>query len=431
MCSAHTSRVYRSAASAVVAAALIGSGGVVGPAAADPGRAADAAADAGPAATGTAVFAVHGNGNGHGHGMSQYGARGAAIAGLSTARILAFYYPGTTLSTLAPSKIRVRLSGAASNTTVFAGIRGLRVTGYGALPTWDYVRFRLSPYGSGLALAGRSAGTWKTLSTELPARADFTSYYGWVRILMADGSSTRFHGAVGALRSGSGEYTIDRVSLDNYTRGVVPREMPASWPSAAVGAQAVAARTYGRNAVESHTGSSYDICDTTSCQVYGGMAHYSSGGYLQWSDDPAAVAGNENQVLTYGGSTIFAQFSASNGGASLDGGQAYLVGRVDPYDNATSGDPYLNWADHASVSQVAGYYGLKSVSSISITRRTGYGQWGGWVLAATVNGTNWSGSAAHVSTTGSSLASALGLMTSFFRFDSTTPVLAATTLVPR
>ena len=34
-------------------------------------------------------------GNGHGHGLSQYGARGAAIAGLSYDRIVGFYYPGT------------------------------------------------------------------------------------------------------------------------------------------------------------------------------------------------------------------------------------------------------------------------------------------------------------------------------------------------
>ncbi len=368
-------------------------------------------------------FAVHGSGNGHGHGMSQYGAQGAAIAGRTTAQILAFYYPGTALSTLAPSTVRVRLSGAASDTTVFAGGR-LTVTKYGALPASGYSQFRLSPYGGGLALAGRRGSSWRALAKDLPARADFSSSAGWVQALLSDGSSTRYRGSVGALRSGSGEYTINRVGLDGYTEGVVPREMPASWRAAAVGAQAVAARTYARNAVESGSGA-YDICDTTSCQVYGGMAHYSSGGSLQWTDDPAAIVGNESRVLTYHGSTIFAQFSASDGGATVDGGQSYLLGKPDPYDGTASGDPYLNWSDAASASHIAGYYGLKSVTSIEITRRDGNGPWGGRVLAASVHGTNYSGSSVGVASTGYSLASALGLMTPLFHFDYQQPLPSA------
>src|SRR3954447_26582532 len=51
-------------------------------------------------ATRSSTVAVEGRGNGHGHGMSQYGAQGAALAGLSSSQIVAFYYPGTTLTTL-------------------------------------------------------------------------------------------------------------------------------------------------------------------------------------------------------------------------------------------------------------------------------------------------------------------------------------------
>src|SRR5690349_16350789 len=48
----------------------------------------------------TGAITIDMRGNGHGHGLSQYGARGAAIAGLTAAQIIAFYYPGTTLKTL-------------------------------------------------------------------------------------------------------------------------------------------------------------------------------------------------------------------------------------------------------------------------------------------------------------------------------------------
>ena len=79
----------------------------------DSGRDADALADAHPdptpAPTPTptptpavrpglgATVTFYGRGYGHGVGMSQYGARGRALAGQTAATILAHYYPGTTL----------------------------------------------------------------------------------------------------------------------------------------------------------------------------------------------------------------------------------------------------------------------------------------------------------------------------------------------
>src|SRR4051812_9809244 len=64
------------------------------------------------------TITLHGRGNGHGHGMSQYGAQGAAIAGLTSQQIVAFYYPGTTLDTIAASTVRVSISGAGPYPTV-------------------------------------------------------------------------------------------------------------------------------------------------------------------------------------------------------------------------------------------------------------------------------------------------------------------------
>ena len=46
--------------------------------------------------TPTSTVAVDGHGYGHGRGMSQYGSEGAARAGLTSAQIMDFYYPGTT-----------------------------------------------------------------------------------------------------------------------------------------------------------------------------------------------------------------------------------------------------------------------------------------------------------------------------------------------
>jgi SpoIID/LytB domain protein len=356
---------------------------------------------------------VHLRGNGHGHGLSQYGARGAAIAGLSATQILAFYYPGTSLVTLGSSTIRVLVSGTGGTTTV-SPQAGLFVTGVsGALPTVGITRYRLAASGAGLALQKLTAAGWSTVHTGLPSGASFSRSAGNVRVYRTDGSSTVYRGLATAVRSGAGVITVNRVTLDGYTAGVVPREMPASWQATAVHAQAVAARSYGRNAVENSSGGAYDICDTTQCQVYGGMTRYDASGHVLYTEDLAAISGNANMVLRYAGRTIFAQFSASNGGWSVDGGQPYLVARADKYNNAASGDPYLSYTRSVPAVSIARHYGLASVSSIEITR-DGHGTWGGRMTSGFVNGKDAQGTARRIATTGFSLQAAMGVGTTWF-----------------
>jgi stage II sporulation protein D len=360
--------------------------------AAAPGGAATAPTPQTYALPKTGSVLVTGNGNGHGHGMSQYGAQGLALKGATAKTIVGFYYPSTVLKTLsATTTMRVWISEAGKDSCVLA-VAGMKLTGVsGTLSlAGGITRFRLAPSGAGLMLQSttqaRCGGTWKTVKTGLPATANFSAPTGYVRSFRTDGSSTNYRGTVGSVRQGSGELTINRVGLDAYTEGVVPREMPASWRIAAVQAQAVAARTYGEYERE-HAGSRlYDICDTDQCQVYGGMTHYDKTGAVLWTDDPASITAYKGQVLTYGGVAAFTQFSASNGGWSVSGGEPYLVAKADPYDAKPSGDPYLGWSQKVTVKSIAAYFGLASVSKITITKRDGHGQWGGRVLTGTVTG---------------------------------------------
>ena len=86
------------------------------------------------------------------------------------------------------------------------------------------------------------------------------------------------------------------VGLDGYLRGVLPREVVAStWPPATLQAQAVAARTYAAyERAHVPAGRHYDLCDTASCQVYGGAS-------AEYPGTDAAVAATAGQVLTSGG----------------------------------------------------------------------------------------------------------------------------------
>jgi peptidoglycan hydrolase-like amidase len=362
---------------------------------------------------------VAGHGNGHGHGMSQYGARGAAIAGHPASYIVGFYYPNTSLVTLSSAlRIRVNLPSAGANTCI-AAQAGLSATGLGAVPVAAGVRrLRLVPSGSGLALqqgtASCTGAGWSTIRAGLPAQVDISSTQGNVLLYRSDGTSTAYRGTIGAVRSGAGELTINRVGLDDYAMGVTPREMPASWQTEAVRAQAIAARSYGEFEREHAGAAPYDICDTDQCQVYGGMTHYDAAGNVAWQDYPPAVVGNSNQVIQYRGATAFTQFSASDGGWTVDGGQPYLVAQADPFDNSGTGDPYLNWTYSVPTAQIAGYYGLARANDIVITSRDGHGDWGGRVLGGYVDGVSSSGASVRVATTGFDLQNAMGLPTDWF-----------------
>jgi len=64
---------------------------------------------------------------------------------------------------------------------------------------------------------------------------------------------------------------VNYVCLDHYLYGVLPHEIYASWPAAALRAQAVAARTYALYHMLVRRKQSFDVLSTTSSQVYGGL----------------------------------------------------------------------------------------------------------------------------------------------------------------
>ncbi len=371
------------------------------------------AVDVYPAPT-SGTWTVVGHGNGHGHGMSQYGARGAAARGLTAAQIVGFYYPNTTLTTAAERTVRVLLSGSTSSVPV-AAAAGTTLSWPGgsvALPAVAGAdQWRLVASGTGLAAQYHVAAGWKAYRAGLPAQADFgraagVTYYG-------NGAATAYRGSVGAIRSGASVLPINRLPLDSYVMGVVPNEMPASWAPAAVQSQAIAARTYARYAVEHNAGSPYDICDTTQCQVYGGLS----------SEQPAsnaAVSATAHQIVSYGGAAAFTQFSADDGGWTTDGGQPYLVARADPYEQYAN-SPWFSWTRTVGTSDVAAAYGLRSVTQIKVLSRDGHGDWGGRVLTAEVDGISAAGAPVAVSTSGYALTSAMNLPHQWFTLQQSLP----------
>jgi stage II sporulation protein D len=196
---------------------------------------------------------------------------------------------------------------------------------------------------------------------------------------------------------------VNVLNIEKYLRGVVAAEMPASWPAAALQSQAVAARTYAARERADHETGYYDLCDTTACQVYGGVAS---------EDDRtnAAIVATAGKALGYGGQYAFAQFSASNGGWSSAGSEPYLVAQVDPYDTA-----YHHWTANIDTAKLqAAYPQIGTLQTVQITQREGGRLFdsGGWVQNVRVTGTSGS-----VDISGATFRSIYRLRSAYFTFD--------------
>jgi peptidoglycan hydrolase-like amidase len=102
---------------------------------------------------------------------------------------------------------------------------------------------------------------------------------------------------------------VNELPLEDYLRGVVPRELgPASYPELeALKAQAVAARSYTLRNLGGFAEEGYDLCGTPKCQVYGAVA-------AEHPLTDRAVAETAGEVLVAAGAAIDALYSATCGG---------------------------------------------------------------------------------------------------------------------
>lgn len=167
----------------------------------------------------------------------------------------------------------------------------------------------------------------------------------------ADGSFVAWQGKQyrGGLRvvAAQGRLLIVNVlDMEDYLRGVVPSEMQASWPLEALRAQAIAARSYLLASLEPEA--DYDICATTDCQHYGGVA-------AEHPRSDQAVADTRGLVLTHSGRVATAYYHSDSGGMLASGAEvfgeaaSYLPAQAD----VSAPSPHRGWQFRLEPGQVA------------------------------------------------------------------------------
>jgi SpoIID/LytB domain protein len=364
---------------------------------------------------------ISGHGWGHGRGMSQYGALGYAVdEGWTWQQILDHYYGGTTFKSVGNPTISVELM-AWGGRDLVATAPSVTVNGSGIGATAVLIRRNADGTFSGYRGPGCS-GPWtlfhgSLVSGVVVAGAGLASDPANHIQICESGQVRGYRGDLQVVNTGSSSAVVNRVPLEDYLRGVVPREMPASWADLGGGAganalrvQAVAARSY---AISSPRSSYATTCDSTVCQVYGGeyIRPLASSTRTPLEDPRSDAAISATAGLARadsGGRVSRTEFSSSSGGWTAGG----TFPAVEDLGDATAGNPNHNWSTSIDAGALAARLGTPAITGITITQRNGLGADGGRVLQVAVDTTG-----GRRTFTGNQFRSSVGLKSDWFSIN--------------
>lgn len=203
---------------------------------------------------------------------------------------------------------------------------------------------------------------------------------------------------------------IEKIPFEDYIVGILAGEMPVSFHSEALKAQAVAARTYAMKKMALNVNNDYDVVDTVANQVYLDI------GYLKdaWQDKyvsninilKTAVLETYGEYLEYKGEVIEAFFFSTSTGKTENSED--IFGTYLPYLRSVDS----TWDNISPVYEEKNYYTLKefydaldlefsTVLNISVKKTTSTGR----IKEIVINNKKF---------TGSDIAVSLDLRSSYF-----------------
>ena len=272
------------------------------------------------------------------------------------------------------SNVRVRLADGAEALDVYSFSRG----------EW----FALStvagePASPGL-IAGR--GPWAVGATDGKVSIDGSRLPASAVVMRPEGSLFRLDGR---LYRGSLIVTVDPegaltaievLSLDDYLRGVVTREMSPRWPLEALKAQVVAARTFA----------AYRVSPSGHARPFLTEFDLAYGGYSAetWIGD-RAVKETEGQAMEYEGRLFAAYFSSTCGGATSSAAHVWGEGPFRPLDGAQCDwcrdSPHYTWTLSLKAADLAAVLSEFGVNEVTTLRAAGVDP-AGYAKEVVVNG---------------------------------------------
>lgn len=159
---------------------------------------------------------------------------------------------------------------------------------------------------------------------------------------------------------------VVKLSLDDYIKGVLIGEVPATYEDEAIKAQAIVARTYTLYKLYNSSGAheNADMCDDVNhCQAYKSKEYafncWKDEAESKWSKIENAVSSTSGQVIKYDGELINAFFHAHSGGMTED--VKFVWGREEiPYLKSVESEEGYDYADKVEYTKKDFYDILKN-----------------------------------------------------------------------
>ena len=224
-----------------------------------------------------------------------------------------------------------------------------------------------------------------------------------------------YRGYAYVIAQGSSLTLVNTVPVEEYVQGVLPSEMPSSWPLEALKAQAIIARTYAMSRL--NQSGDYDVCATERCQVYNGATAETYAGN-------AAVAATDGLIVAWGDKPAQTFFSADSGGFTASSKEVwgsdlpYLVARPDP-DSLWAGSDFQLRPNAGTISSTLARFAPRvgAYRGMSVTARSESGR----VWEVSVTGSN--GSARIVGRDAQTFMRALGAKSTIANVVSSNPLV--------
>ena len=170
----------------------------------------------------------------------------------------------------------------------------------------------------------------------------------------------QYRGSLEAVAASGTLRLVDQLDVEQYLLGM-GEVRNASWPSAALQAQAIVARTYALRAMAA----SGELCDTDRCQVYLGQQ-------AEYGAMTKAVADTRGRVVVYGLGLASTVYSSNGGGVSATPEEGFgTSAKSYPYLRSvhyTTNDPGP-WTVRVALGDIASRFGYRGeVTGARVTK---------------------------------------------------------------
>ena len=167
---------------------------------------------------------------------------------------------------------------------------------------------------------------------------------------------------------------INEVDIEDYLKGILPKEANSAWPIEALKTQAVISRSYVLKNFKKHSKDGFDVCSTIHCQVYGGAS-------AETKTCNEAVVKTFGEVVVYDNKIAQTLFHSSCGGHTEDPKYVwewttktpkYLEGLKDKYCKDNPNQDWTSTLKEQTIREklIKAGYKIGKIKSISTSGKT-------------------------------------------------------------